>query len=67
LWLGAGGTELVQVQSVLDKQVAGFLQRLLAAVGIINARWVACSPRSCAFVYIIVRLGGLGCGCDSNM
>lgn len=40
--LGAGGTELVQVQSVLDKQVAGFLQRLLAAVGIINVRWVAC-------------------------
>jgi hypothetical protein len=31
------------VQSVLDKQVAGYLQRLMAAVGIINARWVTCT------------------------
>lgn len=35
-----GGTELPGLQSVLDRQVAAYLQRLLAAVGIINARWV---------------------------
>jgi hypothetical protein len=34
----AGGTELPQLQAYFDKQVAGYLQRLLAAVGIINAR-----------------------------
>jgi hypothetical protein len=28
------------LQSTVDKQVAGYLQRLLAAVGIISAGWV---------------------------
>jgi hypothetical protein len=33
-----GGTELPQLLSSLDKQLAGYLQRLQAAVGIINGR-----------------------------
>jgi hypothetical protein len=33
-----GGTELPQLLSSLDKQLAGYLQRLQAAVGIVNGR-----------------------------
>jgi hypothetical protein len=33
-----GGTELPQLLASLDKQLAGYLQRLQAAVGIINGR-----------------------------
>jgi hypothetical protein len=34
-----GGTELPALLASLDKQLAGYLQRLQAAVGIINGRW----------------------------